>query len=196
MPGYFSSTLAPAPSSCALALSACSLGTRSRTALGAPSTRSLASFRPRLVSARTSLMTWIFFSPAASSTTSNSSCSSTTGASTAAPPLPAAATATGAAAVTPKVSSNCFTNSESSSSVISLNASSRSSVLSFAMVGGPLFLLGRRVGVGAGVGCDRGGGGVPGLGFLLLQGGGEARDLGQRGLEQAGRLGQRPLHGA
>ena len=45
----------------------------------------------------------------------------------------AAATATGAAAVTSKVSSNCFTNSQSSISVISLNASSSSSVLSFAM---------------------------------------------------------------
>ena len=46
---------------------------------------------------------------------------------------PAAATATGAAAVTSKVSSNCFTNSESSSRVISLKASSNSSVLSLAM---------------------------------------------------------------
>ena len=46
----------------------------------------------------------------------------------------AAATATGAAAVTSKVSSNAFTNSESSSRVSSLNASSRSSVDSFAMV--------------------------------------------------------------
>ena len=46
----------------------------------------------------------------------------------------AAATATGAAAVTPKVSSNCFTNSLSSRRVISLKASSSSSVLSFAMV--------------------------------------------------------------
>ena len=44
------------------------------------------------------------------------------------------ASMSGAAAVTPKVSSNCFTNSESSISVISLNASSRSSVLIFAMV--------------------------------------------------------------
>ena len=50
-----------------------------------------------------------------------------------APAGPAAATATGAAAVTSKVSSNCFTNSESSSRVISLNASSNSSVLSLAM---------------------------------------------------------------
>ena len=41
----------------------------------------------------------------------------------------AAATATGAAAVTPKVSSNCFTNSHSSIRVISLNASSSSSAV-------------------------------------------------------------------
>src|SRR6266536_3297439 len=46
--GYLSSTVAPAPSSCVLALSACSLRTRSSTGLGAESTRSLASFRPRL----------------------------------------------------------------------------------------------------------------------------------------------------
>ena len=59
----------------ALAFSAASLLTFSRTAFGAPSTRSLASFRPRPVSSRTSLMTWIFLSPAASRTTSNSSCS-------------------------------------------------------------------------------------------------------------------------
>ena len=84
---------------------------------------------------RTSLMTWIFLSPAASRMTSNSSCSSATSAAGgAAAGRRAAATATGAAAVTPKVSSNCFTNSESSMRVISLNASRRSSVLSFAMV--------------------------------------------------------------
>src|SRR5690606_32868284 len=97
--------------------------------------RSLASFRPRDVRARISLMTWIFLSPAASRMTSNSSCSS----AAASPPPPAAAgaaatAATGAAALTSKVSSNCFTNSESSRRVISLNASSSSSVLSFAMM--------------------------------------------------------------
>ena len=43
--------------------------------------------------------------------------------------------ATGAAAVTSKVSSNCFRNSDSSISVISLNASSSSVLLSFAMMG-------------------------------------------------------------
>src|SRR6185312_4057682 len=49
------------------------------------------------------------------------------------PPADGAATATGAAAFTSNVSSNCFTKSESSSRVISLNASRRSSVLIFAM---------------------------------------------------------------
>jgi len=54
---YFSSTVAPAPSSCAFAFSASSLDTFSKTGLGAASTRSLASLSPRLVSARTSLIT-------------------------------------------------------------------------------------------------------------------------------------------
>src|SRR5205807_596693 len=63
---------------------------------------------------------------------------------------------TGAAAVTPKVSSNCFTNSESSISVISLNASSRSSVAIFAMVS-PSSACRRRVTRDVGVGRDVGG---------------------------------------
>ena len=69
---------------------------------GAPSTRSLASLSPRPVIARTTLITWIFLSPAAVRTTSNSDFSS------AAPPsaapgaaAPGAAPATGAAAVMP-----------------------------------------------------------------------------------------------
>ena len=95
-PAHLRVTVAPAPSSCSLAFSAAALSTFSRTGLGAPSTRSLASLRPREVSARTSLMTAIFLSPAASRTTSNSSCSSAAAASP--PPAagaPAAATATG-----------------------------------------------------------------------------------------------------
>src|SRR5690606_13076003 len=100
---YFSSTLAPAPSSCALSFSASSLAMPSLTAFGAPSTRSLASFRPRPVIARTSLITLILFAPASARMTSNSVFSSTAGA--AAPPA-AAATATGAAAETPHFSSS------------------------------------------------------------------------------------------
>src|SRR6266702_224836 len=93
---YLTVTVAPAPSRAAFALSAASLLTCSRTDLGAPSTRSLASLRPRLVRVLTSLMTWIFLSPAASRMTSNSSFSSTS--SAAPPPAPARAgpaTATG-----------------------------------------------------------------------------------------------------
>src|SRR5690606_35874920 len=69
---HFSSTVAPAASSFSLIWAASSLPMPALTALGAASTRSLASLRPRPVIARTSLMTLIFFSPAAARTTSNS----------------------------------------------------------------------------------------------------------------------------
>ena len=70
----------------------------------------LASFRPRLVSERTSLITWIFLSPAASRMTSTSSLPSSSTGPASPPPAAgaAAAAATGAAAVTPKVVSNSF----------------------------------------------------------------------------------------
>ena len=97
--------------------SASSLLAFSSTALGAASTRSLASFRPRLVSSRTTLMTWIFWAPAAVRMTSNSSFSSSAGAAAARHRRPAAATATGAAAVTPNFSSNASSSSLSSSTV-------------------------------------------------------------------------------
>src|SRR5690625_4893768 len=132
---YLRETVAPAPSRASFALSASSLDAPSRTALGAPSARSLASFSPRLVRARTSLMTWIFLSPAASRTTSNSLCSSAAGAASPPAAPPAAATATGAAAVTSNTSSNSLMNSESSMRVSSLKASMSSSVVSFAIVG-------------------------------------------------------------
>src|SRR5262249_20577734 len=61
---HFTSTLAPWSSSCFLSLSASSLVMPSFTVLPPASTRSLASFRPRPVMARTSLTTLIFFSPA------------------------------------------------------------------------------------------------------------------------------------
>ena len=69
---YLSSTLAPASSSFFLMSSASALETASLTAFGAPSTRSLASLRPRPVMARTSLMTLILFSPRSARMTSNS----------------------------------------------------------------------------------------------------------------------------
>src|SRR5256712_756582 len=103
---YFSSTTAPCASSFFLISSASCLDPPSFTVPGAPSTRSLASFRPRLVMARISLMTWIFFSPPALRMTVNSVFSSAAGAA-APPPAPAPA-ATGAAAgaeiVTPNFS--------------------------------------------------------------------------------------------
>ena len=81
---YLTVTFAPAASREAFAFSAASLVPFSMTAFGAPSTRSLASFSPRLVSSRTALMTWIFWAPASSRMTSNSSCSSAASAARAA----------------------------------------------------------------------------------------------------------------
>src|ERR1700742_3117525 len=112
---YLSSTLAPAFSSWALSLSASSLLTPSLTGFGAPSTRSLASLRPRPVMARTSLMTSIFLSPEAARTTVNSVFSSAGAA--AAPPPAGPATATAAAADTPHFSSRSFASSAASSTV-------------------------------------------------------------------------------
>ncbi len=80
---YLTVTAAPAASSSSLAVSASSLVTPSRTAFGAPSTTSLASLRPSVVSSRTTLMTWIFLSAKPSRTTSNSVFSSS---AAAAPP--------------------------------------------------------------------------------------------------------------
>ncbi|EKU46479.1 50S ribosomal protein L7/L12 [Brevibacterium casei S18] len=119
-----------------MAFSASSFEAPSRTALGAPSTRSLASFSPREVSPRTSLMTGTFLSPADSRMTSNSVFSS---AAASPPPAAGAATATaaGAAASTSNSSSNFLTKSESSMSVSSLKASMSSSAVSLAMVANP-----------------------------------------------------------
>jgi len=61
-------TLAPASSSFALAASAASFGAFSRIGFGAASTRSLLPSGEAETSSRTTLMTWIFFSPAASRT--------------------------------------------------------------------------------------------------------------------------------
>src|SRR4051794_2290457 len=109
---YLISTVAPASSSCALIWSASSWATPSLTGLGAPSTRSLASFRPRPVTARTTLIAWIFLSPALVSTTSKDDFSSAAAPSPPPPAgAPAAATAIGAAAVTPHSSSSLFFSS-------------------------------------------------------------------------------------
>ena len=90
------STLAPASSNCFWMSSASALETPSLRVLGAPSTMSLASFRPRPVIARTTLITPTFWSPAEANTTSNSVFSSA-----AAAPAPAGPATATAAAETP-----------------------------------------------------------------------------------------------
>src|SRR5437660_2451013 len=100
---YLTSTVAPASTNFFWIASASSLVTPSLMGLGAPSTRSLASFKPRLVTSRTALITLILFAPAAVRTTVNSVFSSAAGAAAAAAPPPAGAAATAAAAAeTPK----------------------------------------------------------------------------------------------
>src|SRR2546429_580981 len=86
---YFTCTVAPCSSSFFFISSASALVTFSFTGFGAPSTRSFASLSPSPVSSRTTLMTWIFFSPAAPRMTSNSVFSSVAAAPPAvAPPAP------------------------------------------------------------------------------------------------------------
>src|SRR6266702_874708 len=113
---YLISTFAPASSNFFLMAAASSLFTPSLTAFGAPSTRSFASFKPRLVTSRTALMTLILFAPTSVSTTVNSVLSSGGGGGVTPPPVAPPAT-TAAAAETPKVSSIFFTRSAASRSV-------------------------------------------------------------------------------
>src|SRR5690242_18074066 len=100
---YLISAFAPASVSFLAMASASAFDTPSFTGLGAPSTRSFASLRPRLVTSRTALMTFTLLSPTAVSMTVNSVFSSALAA--AAPPAAGAATATAAAAETPNFSS-------------------------------------------------------------------------------------------
>src|ERR1017187_2073155 len=114
---YFTSTVAPASTNFFLMVSASSLLTPSLTGLGAPSTRSLASFKPRLVTSRTALMTLILLAPTTVRTTENSVFSSAAGAAAAAGPPPATMTGAAAAAYPPSFSSSSLTSWEASSSV-------------------------------------------------------------------------------
>src|SRR6266478_6431173 len=107
---YLIAALAPAASSFFLIVSASVFEMPSLTVEGAPSTRSLASFRPNPVISRMTLMTPTLLAPNSVIVTVNSVCASAAGAA-APPPPPAAATATGAAAVT----LNFFSMSEISS---------------------------------------------------------------------------------
>src|SRR5512146_2606674 len=98
-------------------VSASSLETPSLIGLGAPSTRSLASFKPRLVTSRTALITLILLAPTPVRMTLNSVFSSAGAAPAAAPaPPPAIMTGAAAAAETPKRSSSFFTSCAASSS--------------------------------------------------------------------------------
>ena len=114
---YLSVTLAPSPSSFVLISSASALEAASLRTFGAPSTTSLASFKPKPVTSRTTLITLTLLGPTSVSSTSNSSFSSA-----AAAPSPAAATTTPAAADTPNSSSQAFTNSFNSNTDNSLIA--------------------------------------------------------------------------
>ena len=100
-------TVAPASSRVALSSSASAVGTPSLIALGAPSTNSFASFKPKPVIPRTALMTGILLPPSLSRITSKESLASS--APPPASPPAAAATATGAAAETPHRSSRALT---------------------------------------------------------------------------------------
>src|SRR5690348_7984968 len=114
---YFTSTVAPASVNFFLMVSASSLETPSLTGFGAPSTRSLASFRPRLVTSRTALITLILLAPTSFRITVNSVFSSAGAAPAAAPaPPPAIMTGAAAAAETPSRSSSFFTSCAASSS--------------------------------------------------------------------------------
>ena len=108
---YANSTVAPASANLAFMLSASSLATFSLTVLGAPSTKSLASFNPNPVTSLTTLITAILLAPASFNTTLNSVFSSAAAAPAAAP---GAATTAAAAADTPNFSSIAFTKSANS----------------------------------------------------------------------------------
>src|SRR6266542_2467955 len=182
--GYLTSTVAPTSSSFFFMSPASVLDTFSLTAFGAPSTRSLASLRPRPVSSRTTLMTWIFFSPAAERIRSNSVCSSAAAPPAAAPAAAALGAATAAAADTPHFSCK---------SLESWAASSRVSVSSFSAISS-MFVAMSSASVCSG--CfvmykpDSGR-----LGRALAPGPEHVDELALRRLEQAHDLSHRPLQG-
>src|SRR2546429_2885911 len=108
-------TLAPTSAILAAIFSASSLETASLMGLGASSTTAFASFRPKPVSSRTTLMTLILFVPTSVRTASNSVFSSAGGAASAAGPAVGAATAATGAALTPHLSCSVLVSSTSSS---------------------------------------------------------------------------------
>src|SRR5215472_226735 len=122
---YLTSTLAPASSNFFLIAAASSLLTPSFTVFGAPSTKSLASFSPRLVTSRTALITLILLAPTSFRTTVNSVFSSAGAAPAAPAPPPATTTGAAAAADTPSRSSSfltsCAASSNDSPTIVSSN---------------------------------------------------------------------------
>src|SRR5262249_37076285 len=130
---YLISTTAPTSSSFCLIDAASSFDIACFTGFGASSTRAFASFSPKPVIARTSLMTWIFLSPELVRMMSNSVCSA--GTSATAPAAAAGSIAMGAAAVTPNFSSSSFTKTESSRTVMfSIKPSTSSFVIATALL--------------------------------------------------------------
>src|SRR6185437_1550775 len=171
---YLISTFAPASSSFFLMESESALETASLTVEGTPSTRSFASFRPRPVISRITLITVTFLSAGYSLRRTVNSVFSSAGAAAAAPAPGAAATATGAAAVTP----NFFSMSEMSSTTcirVILEIASRISSLLTAMLGLRKFIS-RQVGLGGG------------LRLLVAYGGQSAGKLGRRLRERGDEL--------
>src|SRR3989338_817640 len=98
---HFNWTWAPTASSFFLISSASSFLIPVLTGFGGESTKSFASFKPRLVIVRISLITWILFVPAPVRMTSKISCASAAGA---APPAAGPAAAATGAAVMPNLS--------------------------------------------------------------------------------------------
>src|SRR4051812_27614813 len=125
-------TFAPTSSNFFLIASASSLGTPSLIGLGALSTRSLASFRPRLVTSRTTLITLILLPPTSVSETVNSVFSSAGAA--APPPAIGIPIGTAAAADTPSSDSSVFTSWLSSRTLMPLMYSTTCACVTSAML--------------------------------------------------------------
>src|SRR5579864_9317357 len=126
-------TFAPTSDIFSATLSASSLETPSLIGLGASSTTAFASFRPRPVSSRTTLMTLILLGPTSLRIASNSVCSSTGAAAGAASDCAAgpAATETGAA-LTPQRSCRALVNlTRSSTFSCSISSMMESTVMVF-----------------------------------------------------------------
>src|SRR5262245_13001872 len=151
------------------------------------STRSLASFRPRLVTSRTALMTWIFLAPPSLRTTVNSVFSSSAGAAAAAPPAGPAA-ATGAAAMVTLNFVLKASISSASSNTDMLPMASRISSLDIVLVA-MLLSLWTWLGSAAALRLER----LEGANPLLQQPVHRAEHPLERRLERATQLGQQHL---